>query len=142
LNESLAQTMFDTRNESGGGFESAARGVVHSMGPSDRFFSATVLGGRLHVRGVPGWGSWNSNRIDCFPQNQIVIVPEVGDRMIRTREELETIMREPTGATPTRNIWIHESLEDEGAARKPIHPVGESPTRGVAQLAAVVLSGV
>ena len=43
---------------------------------------------------------------------------------------------------PTRNIWIHESLEDEGAARKPIHPVGESPTRGVAQLAAVVLSGV
>jgi len=29
-----------------------------------------------------------------------------------------------------------------GAARKAIHPVGESPTRGVAQLAAVVLSGV
>jgi len=33
--------------------------------------------------------------------------------MIRTREELETVIREPTGATPTRNVWIHESLEDE-----------------------------
>ena len=69
-------------------------------------------------------------------------MPVVGDRMIRTREELGSIIREPTGVTPTRNILIHESLEDEGAARKPIHPVGESPTRGVAQLAAVVLSGV
>ena len=97
MNESLAQTMFDTRNESGGGFESAARGVVHPMGPSDRFFSATVLGGRLHVQSIPDWGPRNSNRIDRFPQNQIVIVPEVGDRMIRTREELETIMREPRG---------------------------------------------
>jgi hypothetical protein len=83
------------------------------MSPSDRFFSATVLGGRLHVQSIPVWGPRNSNRMDRFPQNQIVIVPEVGDRMIRTREELETIRREPTGATPTRNIWIHESLEDE-----------------------------
>ena len=113
MNEGLAQTMFDTRNESGGGFENAARGVVHSMGPSDRFFSASVLGGRLHVQSIPDWGPRNSNRIDRFPENQIVIVPEVGDRMIPTREELEIIMREPRGATPTRNIWIHESLEDK-----------------------------
>jgi hypothetical protein len=48
----------------------------------------------------------------------------------------------PMTVALTRNVWIHEGLEDEGAARKPIHPVGESPTRGVAQLAAVVLSGV
>jgi hypothetical protein len=80
---------------------------------SDHFFSATILGVCLHVQGVPDWGPWNSNRIDRFPGNQIVIVPEVGDRMIRTREELEAVIREPTGATPTRNIWIHESLEDE-----------------------------
>ena len=80
---------------------------------SNRFFSATVLGGCLHVQGDPEWGPWNSRRIDRFPENQIVIVPEVGDRMIRTREELETIIREPTGVTPTRNIWIHESLQDE-----------------------------
>jgi hypothetical protein len=73
----------------------------------DRFFSASILGGRLHVQGVPDW------RLDRFPENQIVIVPEVRDRMIRTREELESIIREPTGGYPTRNIWIHESLADE-----------------------------
>ncbi len=39
--------------------------------------------------------------------------------------------------TPTSTCWV-----PMGAARKAIHPVGESPTRGVAQLAAVVLSGV
>ena len=57
-------------------------------------------------------------------------------------EELRTAIKEPMKVAPTRIVWIHESLEDEGAARKLIHPVGESPTRGVAQLAAVVLSGV
>jgi len=93
----------------------------------NRFFLATILGGRLHVPGVPDWGLWNSNRIDRFPENQIVIVPEVGDRMIRTREELEAIIREPTGVTPTRNIWIHESLEDE-ARRLWERQVGVTPT--------------
>jgi hypothetical protein len=75
------------------------------------------VGGRRNVSSAlrvgRNWGPWNSNRIDRFPENQIVIVPEVGDRMIRTREELQAIIREPTGATPTRNIWIYESLEDE-----------------------------
>jgi len=61
----------------------------------------------------PSGDQWNSNRIDRFPENQIVIVQEVGDWMIRTREELETIIREPTGVTPTRNIWVQENLEDE-----------------------------
>ena len=97
------------------------------MTGGNRFFLATILGGRLRVPGVPDWGLWNSNRIDRFPENQIVIVPEVGDRMIRTREELEAIIREPTGVTPTRNIWIHESLEDE-ARRLWERQVGVTPT--------------
>jgi hypothetical protein len=67
LNESLAQTMFDTRNESGGGYENAARRVVHSMGPSDRFFSATILGGRLHPDGIPEWGPWEASRLHWWP---------------------------------------------------------------------------
>ncbi len=70
------------------------------MTRSDRFFSATILGGRLHVQGVPDWGPWNSNRIDRFPENQVVIVPEVGDRMIRTREELETSSESLPGQPP------------------------------------------
>ena len=70
------------------------------------------------------------------------ILSTTRERKVRTTEELEAAIKEPMKVAPTRNIWIHESLEDEGAARKLIHPVGESPTRGVAQLAAVVLAGV
>jgi arsenate reductase len=77
------------------------------------FFPATILDRRLHVTGVPDWGTWDSSRIDRFPEDQIVIVPETGDRLIRTREELEAIIIATTGVAPTRRIWIHEKLEDE-----------------------------
>jgi hypothetical protein len=33
--------------------------------------------------------------------------------MIRTREELEAAIKEPMRVAPIRNVWIHESLEDE-----------------------------
>jgi len=32
--------------------------------PSDRFFPATILGGRFHVRGLPDWGSWDPARFE------------------------------------------------------------------------------
>jgi hypothetical protein len=35
------------------------------------------------------------------------------DRKIQTAEELDAVMKEPKGVATTRNIWIHESLEDE-----------------------------
>ncbi len=79
----------------------------------DRFFAATILGGRLHLDGIPEWGPWDSARLDRFPEDQIVIVRETGDRLVRTAEELQASIRAPTGVAPTRRIWIHESLEDE-----------------------------
>jgi len=36
-----------------------------------------------------------------------------GDRKARTREELETIIKEPLKAAPTREVWMHESLVDD-----------------------------
>jgi len=33
-------------------------------------------------------------------------------RKARTREELEAIMKEPRGVSPTREVWMHESLID------------------------------
>jgi hypothetical protein len=36
------------------------------------------------------------------------------ERRIRTTEELEAAIREPMKVAPIRNVWIHESLEDEG----------------------------
>jgi hypothetical protein len=112
------------------------------VGSEKRFFAATVLGGRLHVAGIPEWGPWEASRLHWWPEDHLDLLTTTRERKVRTTEELEAAVKEPMTVAPTRNVWIHESLEDEGAARKPIHPVGESPTRGVAQLAAVVLSGV
>ena len=41
------------------------------------------------------------------------LVGAAGDRKVRTKEELEAAIKEPRGVAPTRNVWIHESLEDE-----------------------------
>ena len=30
----------------------------------DRFFPTTLLGGFLHVRGIPDWGPWNDPHIE------------------------------------------------------------------------------
>jgi hypothetical protein len=114
LNESLAQTMFDTKNESGAGFENAARGVVHSLGPPDRFFSATILGGRLYVRDIPDRGPWEPSCLHWWPEDHVgLVLTTTRDRKVRTAEELEAAIEEPVKVSPTRNVWIHESLEDE-----------------------------
>jgi hypothetical protein len=35
------------------------------------------------------------------------------DRKVRTCEELEAIMNEPLNVAPTRDVWMHESLEND-----------------------------
>ena len=85
------------------------------MDSPERFFSAAILAGRLHVLGVPQWGPWDAARVELRAEDEITcsMNETAGDRKIRTPEELEAIMRAPTGATPTRRIWIHESLVAE-----------------------------
>jgi hypothetical protein len=79
---------------------------------SDRFFPATILGGHLHVRGIPDWGPWGHSRLECAHENVVdMILSEItGDRKVRTRKELDAAMKEPKGTSPTRYVWIHESL--------------------------------
>jgi hypothetical protein len=83
--------------------------------PSDRYFPATILGVHLHVRGIPDWGPWNPERLECQSESFVdMVISEItGDRKVRTREELEAVMKEPMGPAPTRYIWAHESLVDE-----------------------------
>ena len=57
------------------------------MAPADRFFAATILGGRLHIRGIPDWGPW------------VILSDITGDRKAWIREELEAAMRESMGPT-------------------------------------------
>ncbi len=85
------------------------------MSPLARFFPATILGGRLHVS--TGEGPWDSSRFDWWREDELDLILPGGayGQKVRTREELEAVVTAPTGATPTRRVWIHESLE--GGAR-------------------------
>jgi hypothetical protein len=81
---------------------------------SDRFFPVTILGDRLHVRGIPDWHPWESSRLEYWPESDLDrILPAMGDPKIRTGEELEAVMNEPPGPSPTRKLWISESLESD-----------------------------
>ena len=84
------------------------------MASSDRYLPATILGGHLHVRGLPDWGPWNPSRLEWDDEAfvDILLSTRQADRKVRTREELEAVMKEPKRA-PTREVWMHESLVDE-----------------------------
>jgi hypothetical protein len=74
----------------------------------------TTLAGRLHVWGIPDWLPWDSSRLDYWPESDLDrILPATSDRKIRTVEELEAVVDEPPGPSPTRKIWISESLEGD-----------------------------
>src|ERR1700730_10383073 len=85
------------------------------MGPTNRFFSATILGGRLHVRDIPDRGPSDSSHIEYLTESYIDpgLDGWAGDRKVGTTKELEAAIEEPMKLAPTRNVLIHESLEDE-----------------------------
>ncbi len=83
-------------------------------GASDRYFLATILGGRLHPNGIPEWGPWEASRLHWWPEDHLdLILGTTGERKVRTIEELDAAIREPMTVSPTRNVWIHEGLESE-----------------------------
>ena len=79
----------------------------------DRFFSATVVQGRLHILGLARGGSWNAARLEWRqePEVDVLMNPRAGDRKVTTKEELDTTVLSPT--VPARFLWIHESLVEE-----------------------------
>lgn len=85
------------------------------MASRNRFFGAAVHAGRLHIRGIPAWGPWDPARLEWATEAEIdpSLVEAAGERKIRTREELATILREAKDEAPTRFVWIHESLADD-----------------------------
>lgn len=80
------------------------------MSSPDRFFSATVVPGRLHILGLARGGPWNAARLEWRqePEVDVLMNPRAGDRKVATKEELEAIVMAPTART--RFLWIHESL--------------------------------
>jgi hypothetical protein len=88
--------------------------INESVTSSDRYFPATILGGHLHVRGIPDWGPWNPSRLEWADEAfvDMLLSKDQADRKARTREELEAVMTEPKRA-PSREVWMHESLVDD-----------------------------
>ena len=60
-----------------------------SVTSSGRFFPATILGGHLHVRGIPDWGPWNPSRLEWADEAfvDMLLSKDQADRKARTREE-------------------------------------------------------
>ena len=85
---------------------SATRTSEHTgepMASSDRYFPATILGGHLHVRRLPDRGSWNPTKLEWADEEfvDIFVGTDPIHRKARTREELEAVMKEPRGVSPT-----------------------------------------
>ena len=81
----------------------------------DRFFPTTLLGGFLHVRGTPDWGSWDDGRIEYTHESCVdaILRPGTGDRKVRTVEELQAALAEARGPAPSRTLWLHVSPLEE-----------------------------
>jgi len=82
----------------------------------DRLFPTTLLGGFLHIRGIPDWGPWNDGRIEYTDESFVdaILRPETGDRKVRTCEELQAPLAEPRSPAPSRTIWLHASPTGRG----------------------------
>jgi hypothetical protein len=82
---------------------------------SDRFFAATIIAGRLHVRGIPPWGPWDAARLEYRSEKEIdmVLNETIGDRKVRTVEELDAVLKAPPVSTFSPTVWVQEGLEDE-----------------------------
>ena len=101
----------------------------------DRFFPTTLLGGFLHVRGIPDWGPWNDGGIEYTHESFVdaILRTGTGDRMVRTPEELQAALAEPRSSAPSRTLWLHASLLEEARrlreimAAEPASP--QSPDR-------------
>lgn len=79
----------------------------------NRFFPATILGGRLHVSTAEG--PWDSSRSDWWREDELDLILAKGSygEKVSSLEALKAVLRAPTGVAPTRRVWIHESLEGE-----------------------------
>lgn len=80
------------------------------MASPDRFFSATLTGGRLNILGLIEGQRWDPSRFEWReePELDTLVNPKAGDRKVRTPAELDAILA-GRGRQP-RLLWIHEGL--------------------------------
>ena len=68
---------------------------------SDRWFPATVLGGRLYIDGFGERGPWDTKRLAFQDEVTVeILVTRVGHRRVRTSEELQEVLLESEEGLP------------------------------------------
>lgn len=78
-----------------------------------RYFSATVMGGKLYVQGIGERGPWDSQRLMHWPEQAVdqILQPLAGERKVRTAGELQEAILASTRGLPNIKVWIHEAIE-------------------------------
>jgi hypothetical protein len=76
---------------------------------SDRYFSVTVMAGRLYLDSRDGIAYCGAAVADMLTER-------IGHRKTRTEEELFAVVRESEQGLPAIRVWVHEGLE--GVARR------------------------
>ncbi len=76
-----------------------------------RYFPATVMGGRLYPHGIGVCGPWKSSSLAYQSQETVALLlrPIIGEKKIRTLEELDEAVRQ--SSLPAVTVWIPENLE-------------------------------
>ena len=78
-----------------------------------RFFAATVMARRLYPEGIGERGPWDSQRLVYWPEEAVRIALRQGiDRVARTVEDLEAVVRNSEQGSPAIRVWIQEGLEE------------------------------
>lgn len=70
------------------------------------------------MSGIVEWQPWDSSRLDWWDEDKLdpILAGGAYGVKVRTAEELEAALKAPAGVAPTKQVWIHEALED-GARR-------------------------
>lgn len=81
----------------------------------DRFFAAVSLEGHLDVPAMPESAPWDITRLRWLREEELdlILLPEAGDRRIRSYGEFVAVLSGMSHSARTRQIWIHESLESD-----------------------------
>lgn len=81
-----------------------------------KFFAATVFQGRLHIWGVPAWGSWDSARFVYIDESALALrlVGSPEERKTKSPADLECeVAKSRDPHDRPRTLWIHEDLQIE-----------------------------
>ncbi|GEM_PF-1908007 len=87
---------------------------------SERFFRAAALAGRLHLRDIRDWESWDPTALKYHSEDEVRWLTRVGNglhRIARNIEDLVQAVRDSKNGRVSVTIYVHEELLGEAKAR-------------------------